>query len=101
MRRAARRSHAARPRRPPWDGALAHPQFNASLDALTGELILKRYYHLGVVVATDCGLIVPVVRDAHGQPVLEIARELAPVAARAREGRSGSRGSGGTFTITN
>ena len=46
MRRAARRSRAARPRRPPWDGALAHPQFNASLDALTGELILKRYYHL-------------------------------------------------------
>ena len=40
-----------------------HPQFNASLDAATGELILKRYYHLGVAVATERGLIVPVIRD--------------------------------------
>src|SRR5205814_1323832 len=41
---------------------LEHPQFNASLDPAAGELVLKRYYHLGVAVATDRGLIVPVIR---------------------------------------
>ena len=79
-----------------------HPQFNASLDAATGELILKRYVHLGVAVAVDRGLIVPVLRDVDRKSVLEIAAELAALAARAREGKSAlDELRGGTFTITN
>lgn len=79
-----------------------HPRFNASLDAAVGELILKRYYHLGVAVATDRGLIVPVIRDVDRKPVLEIARELAALVQRVREGRATLEDlRGGTFTISN
>jgi pyruvate dehydrogenase E2 component (dihydrolipoamide acetyltransferase) len=79
-----------------------HPQFNASLDPAAGELILKRYYHLGVAVATDRGLIVPVLRDVDQKPVLEIARELVALAQRVREGKAALDDlRGGTFTITN
>jgi pyruvate dehydrogenase E2 component (dihydrolipoamide acetyltransferase) len=80
----------------------AHPQFNASLDAAAGTLIAKRYYHLGVAVATDRGLIVPVIRDVDKKPVLELARELAALAQRVREGKAALDDlRGGTFTITN
>jgi pyruvate dehydrogenase E2 component (dihydrolipoamide acetyltransferase) len=79
-----------------------HPRFNASLDAAAGELVLKRYYHLGVAVATDRGLIVPVIRDVDRKPVLEIARELAALAQRVREGRATLEDlRGGTFTVSN
>jgi pyruvate dehydrogenase E2 component (dihydrolipoamide acetyltransferase) len=80
----------------------AHPQFNASLDPAAGELILKRYYHLGVAVATPRGLIVPALRDVDRKPVLELARELAALAQRVREGKATLDDlRGGTFTITN
>ena len=80
----------------------AHPQFNASLDAEAGELILKRYYHLGIAVATERGLIVPVLRDVEEKPVLELARELAALAQRVRDGKASLEDlRGGTFTITN
>jgi pyruvate dehydrogenase E2 component (dihydrolipoamide acetyltransferase) len=79
-----------------------HPQFNASLDAAAGELIVKRYHHLGVAVATARGLIVPVLRDVDGKPVLELAWELATLAGRVREGKATLDDlRGGTFTITN
>jgi pyruvate dehydrogenase E2 component (dihydrolipoamide acetyltransferase) len=79
-----------------------HPQFNASLDTATGELIVKRYCHLGVAVATDRGLIVPVIRDVDAKPLLEVARELGALAARVREGKATLDDlRGGTFTITN
>jgi len=79
-----------------------HPQFNASLDAAAGELIVKRYYHLGVAVATERGLIVPVMRDVDAKPLLEVARELGALAARVREGKATLDDlRGGTFTITN
>ena len=80
----------------------AHPQFNASLDAAAGELILKRYYHLGVAVATARGLIVPVLRDVDRKPVMEIARELGALAQRVRDGKATIEDlRGGTFTISN
>ena len=80
----------------------AHPQFNASLDPAAGELILKRYYHLGVAVATSRGLIVPVLRDLDSKPVLEIGRELGALAQRVRDGKATLEDlRGGTFTITN
>jgi len=80
----------------------AHPQFNASLDPAAGEMILKGYCHLGVAVATPRGLIVPVLRDVDGKPVLEIGRELGAVAQRVRDGKATLEDlRGGTFTITN
>ena len=79
-----------------------HPQFNASLDPAAGEMIVKRYCHLGVAVATERGLIVPVIRDVAGKPVLELARELAALAQRVRDGKAALDDlRGGTFTITN
>jgi pyruvate dehydrogenase E2 component (dihydrolipoamide acetyltransferase) len=79
-----------------------HPRFNASLDPAAGELILKRYCHVGVAVATDRGLIVPVIRDVDRKPVLELARELSALAQRVREGKAGlDELRGGTFTVTN
>jgi pyruvate dehydrogenase E2 component (dihydrolipoamide acetyltransferase) len=79
-----------------------HPHFNASLDPGAGELVLKRYVHLGVAVATDRGLIVPVLRDVDKKPVLEIARELAALAQRVREGKATLDDlRGGSFTLTN
>jgi pyruvate dehydrogenase E2 component (dihydrolipoamide acetyltransferase) len=80
----------------------AHPQFNASLDAAAGELVLKRYCHVGVAVATDRGLIVPVIRDVDKKPLLELARELGALAQRVRESKAAlDELRGGTFTITN
>ena len=79
-----------------------HPTFNATLDPAAGQMILKRYYHLGVAVASERGLIVPVLRDVDRKPVTGIARELAALAARVREGKATLDDlKGGTFTVTN
>jgi pyruvate dehydrogenase E2 component (dihydrolipoamide acetyltransferase) len=79
-----------------------HPHFNASLDPAAGELIVKRYVHLGVAVATERGLIVPVIRDADRKPLLEVQRELGTLAQRVREGKATLDDlRGGTFTVTN
>jgi pyruvate dehydrogenase E2 component (dihydrolipoamide acetyltransferase) len=79
-----------------------HPTFNATLDAAAGQLIVKRYVHLGVAVATERGLIVPVLRDVDKKPVLDIARELGALAQRVRDGKATLDDlRGGTFTITN
>jgi pyruvate dehydrogenase E2 component (dihydrolipoamide acetyltransferase) len=61
-----------------------HPQFNASLDHTGENLILKRYYHVGVAVDTENGLVVPVVRDADRKGLYEIAAELMELSAKAR-----------------
>jgi pyruvate dehydrogenase E2 component (dihydrolipoamide acetyltransferase) len=79
-----------------------YPKFNASLDVDTEELILKHYYHIGVAVDTDAGLIVPVIRDCDRKTVLEIAGDLENVAQRTRDRKvSLEELRGGTFTITN
>src|SRR5438034_5033552 len=79
-----------------------HPTFNAALDAAGGQLIVKRYVHLGVAVATGRGLIVPVLRDVDKKPVIELARELGALAQRVRDGKVTLDDlRGGTFTITN
>jgi pyruvate dehydrogenase E2 component (dihydrolipoamide acetyltransferase) len=81
---------------------LRHPTFNASIDPAAGEMVLKRYYNLGVAVATERGLIVPVLRELDRKPVLEIARELGALAQRVRDGKATLDDlRGGTFTITN
>jgi pyruvate dehydrogenase E2 component (dihydrolipoamide acetyltransferase) len=76
-----------------------HPDFNASLDGET--LMLKRYYHLGFAADTPNGLVVPVVRDVDRKGVLELAREVAELAARARAGKLAAADlQGGSFTIS-
>ncbi len=76
-----------------------HPDFNASLDG--DALVLKRYYHLGFAADTPNGLVVPVVRDVERKGVLELAREVAELAARARAGKLAATDlQGGSFTIS-
>jgi pyruvate dehydrogenase E2 component (dihydrolipoamide acetyltransferase) len=78
------------------------PQFNASLDLANNQLIVKQYYHIGVAVDTDRGLLVPVLRDVDRKSVQELAAELTEIAGRAREKKvSLDEMRGGTFTITN
>lgn len=80
----------------------AHPLLNASFDEARGEIVLKRYVHMGVAVDTPEGLIVPVVRDADRKDLLTVAREIADLAARARERRlSLDELKGASFTLTN
>ena len=62
----------------------AFPQFNASLDPNSEQLILKHYFHIGVAVDTPDGLVVPVIRDADQKGVFAIAKELAEVSQKAR-----------------
>ena len=84
-------------------GALKeYPRFNASIDIVAGELIVKNYYHIGVAVDTPHGLVVPVIRDCDRKNVLEVAGELADLAIRAREGKLHPDDiHGAAFTITN
>ncbi|BAW02093.1 branched-chain alpha-keto acid dehydrogenase subunit E2 [Thermus thermophilus] len=78
------------------------PMLNTSLDEERQEIVYKRYYHIGLAVATERGLIVPVVRDADRKSVLELAREIAELSQKAREGRlSPEEVTGSSFTITN
>ncbi|MCS7217783.1 MAG: 2-oxo acid dehydrogenase subunit E2 [Thermus sp.] len=78
------------------------PMLNASLDEERQEIVYKRYYHLGLAVATERGLIVPVLRDADRKSILELAQEIAELSAKAREGRlSPEEVTGSTFTLTN
>jgi pyruvate dehydrogenase E2 component (dihydrolipoamide acetyltransferase) len=79
-----------------------HPVFNSSLDPAAGELVLKEYYHIGLAVDTEAGLLVPVLRDADKKGLLELAKEVEALAGRARERKlSLDEMSGGTFTISN
>lgn len=79
-----------------------YPQFNASLDEAAQEIVLKQYYHIGVAVNTDNGLIVPVIRDVDRKSIKELAVELQDLTQRTRR-RKVSREElrGGSFTITN
>jgi len=79
----------------------AFPQFGASLDADSGELVMKKYVHVGFAADTPGGLIVPVVRDADRKDVFELARELAALSAKARAGKlAAAEMQGGVFTIS-
>ena len=79
-----------------------YPQFNSSVDVAAGEIILKRYIHIGVAVDTDRGLLVPVIRDVDRKSLTELSIELATFAGRARDRKlTLEEMQGGTFTITN
>ncbi|NBK22600.1 MAG: biotin/lipoyl-binding protein [Spirochaetia bacterium] len=77
------------------------PELNASFDEDSGELILKRYYHIGIAVDTPEGLIVPVLKDADKKSITEIARELVEISERARDRKLKAEDlSGGSFSIS-
>lgn len=78
-----------------------HPQFSASLDPTGENLILKKYYHIGVAVDTPGGLVVPVVRNVDEKGVFDLAAELADISARARDKKlTPNDMQGGCFTIS-
>jgi pyruvate dehydrogenase E2 component (dihydrolipoamide acetyltransferase) len=78
-----------------------HPEVNACYDETSGDVIRKRYYHIGVATATDNGLIVPVVKDADRKSVLDVAKEVADLSERTRAGKAKLEElTGSTFTIT-
>lgn len=78
-----------------------YPELNASFDEESGELILKRYYHIGIAVDTPEGLVVPVLKDADKKSVTDIARELVEISARARDRKLKPEDlSGGSFSIS-
>jgi pyruvate dehydrogenase E2 component (dihydrolipoamide acetyltransferase) len=75
------------------------PEFNASLDGDT--LVLKKYFHIGFAADTPNGLMVPVVRDADQKGIVQIAKEMNELAAKAREGKLGPADmTGGCFSIS-
>lgn len=78
-----------------------HPEFNASLSADGESLTLKRYFHIGVAVNTEQGLMVPVMKDADQKNLFELARELTELAQKARDRKlRPAEMQGGCFTIS-
>ena len=77
------------------------PEFNASLDKSGENLVLKKYFHIGVAVDTPEGLVVPVIRDADRKGVFDLAKELSDISklARDRKLKPGDM-QGGTFSIS-
>jgi pyruvate dehydrogenase E2 component (dihydrolipoamide acetyltransferase) len=75
------------------------PAFNASLDG--DELVLKQYFNIGIAVDTPDGLVVPVIRDADRKGLLDLARELGEISAKARDKKLSSADmQGGCFSIS-
>ncbi|MCS7245254.1 MAG: 2-oxo acid dehydrogenase subunit E2 [candidate division WOR-3 bacterium] len=79
-----------------------HPYFNAIVDDEKNEIVLKKYYNIGVAVDTPDGLIVPVVKNVDKKSIIEIAREIQELSEKAREGKLTLEDlQDGTFSITN
>jgi pyruvate dehydrogenase E2 component (dihydrolipoamide acetyltransferase) len=78
------------------------PSFNASLDEAANEIILKEYVHIGLAVDTEGGLLVPVIRNADKKSILDLSKDVAALAEKARDRKvSLEEMQGGTFTISN
>ena len=78
------------------------PRINSSLDEASGEIVLKKHYHIGVAVNTEEGLVVPVMRDVDNKSIKELAVELHTLVQRSHARKIGlEEFQGGTFTITN
>jgi pyruvate dehydrogenase E2 component (dihydrolipoamide acetyltransferase) len=83
-------------------GLKAFPQFNASIDMASEEIIYKRYINIGLAVDTDRGLLVPVIRDVDKKNIIELAVELSTISKKARDKKlTAADMEGGSFTITN
>jgi pyruvate dehydrogenase E2 component (dihydrolipoamide acetyltransferase) len=80
----------------------AFPHANASYDPESDEIIFKDYRHIGIAVDTDAGLLVPVIRNADGKSIIELAVELTQLAERARAHKLAPDDmEGASFTLTN
>jgi pyruvate dehydrogenase E2 component (dihydrolipoamide acetyltransferase) len=78
------------------------PVFNSSLDEAAQELILKEYYHIGLAVDTESGLLVPVIRDVDKKDLLQLSKDVQEAAEKARDRKITAEDMrGGTFTISN
>ena len=78
-----------------------YPEFNASLTADGEHIVLKKYFHIGIAVNTEDGLMVPVVRDADKKGLFDIAKEITELSDKARQGKILPRDiQGGCFTIS-
>jgi pyruvate dehydrogenase E2 component (dihydrolipoamide acetyltransferase) len=79
-----------------------HPIFNSSLDEVAQAVVFKEYFHIGIAVDTEQGLIVPVIRDVDKKSLLDLAKELEQLAQKARDRKvTVEELKGGTFTVTN
>jgi pyruvate dehydrogenase E2 component (dihydrolipoamide acetyltransferase) len=80
----------------------AFPQFNASIDLEREEIVYKKYTHIGVAVDTEAGLLVPVIRDVDRKNIVQLSKEIAEVADKAKARKlSLAEMEGGCFTISN
>ncbi|TBW49384.1 2-oxo acid dehydrogenase subunit E2 [Marinobacter halodurans] len=78
------------------------PRFNSCLDVDNQEIVYKRYFHMGMAVATDRGLLVPVVRDVDRKNLIELSAESADIARKARNGELTREDmQGASMTVTN
>lgn len=78
------------------------PSLNSSLDDSKNEIVFKKYYNIGVAVATNQGLIVPVIKNADKRSIFDTSKEIERLSSQTREGKiSVDDLRGGTFTITN
>ncbi len=79
-----------------------YPKFNSSLDENSNEIVEKKYYHFGVAVDTEQGLIVPVIKNVDQKNLLQFSIELAEIAERTRQRKlSIEEMQGGSFTVSN
>jgi pyruvate dehydrogenase E2 component (dihydrolipoamide acetyltransferase) len=79
-----------------------HPIFNASMQEATNELVFKEYYHIGLAVDTEHGLIVPVIRDTGKKDLVQLSADVQMLAEKARERKLAlEEMQGGTFSISN
>jgi pyruvate dehydrogenase E2 component (dihydrolipoamide acetyltransferase) len=79
-----------------------YPIFNSSLEESTGQIVYKKYYHIGVAVDTEAGLIVPVLRDVDKKGLADLSAELNDLVERTRKRKvSLEELQGGSFTISN
>lgn len=78
------------------------PQFNATFDEKAEEIVLKRYYNIGIATATEAGLMVPVVKNVDRKSILELSKEIVRLATEARTRKIALDDlRGGTFSVTN
>lgn len=83
-------------------GLIKYPTLNATLDEEAGQILLKKYYNIGIAVDTEHGLMVPVIKGADKKSILDIAQEIVELAQKAQKKKLNPMDmKGGSFTITN
>lgn len=84
------------------DRLKAHPVFNSSFDEAAGAIVAKQYYHIGIAVDTEAGLMVPVLKDVDKKSLLDLSKELNALVEKTRSRKiSAEELQGSTFSISN